>query len=69
LRAVTVFKNVLNDLVQVTFEHYKSIHVQDEYETACGKERLELEWRYRSVVAERLRKYDVRCVVERERTL
>jgi hypothetical protein len=43
LQPATVSKNVLDGHVQETFEHYESVRAHDEYETFCGKERLETE--------------------------
>jgi hypothetical protein len=66
LRAVTVSENVLADRMQATVEHYKSIHAWDDYETACGRDRLEVERRHGIVVAKCLKEFDARCAPNRE---
>jgi hypothetical protein len=53
----------------VTFEHYESVRVHDEYETRQGRERLELERSRRSIVTKRLKEYDDKRAAERERAV
>jgi hypothetical protein len=69
LWAVTVSENVLAKHVQVMFEHYESVHTRDDYETACGRGRLEVERRHETVVAERLKEFDVRHLPDTQRTV
>jgi hypothetical protein len=69
LQAVTVSENVLTDLVQATFEYYESVRSQDDYETACGRERLEVERRHGTIIAERLKEFDASRVADRKRTV
>jgi hypothetical protein len=69
LRVVTVSENVLADHVQATFKHYESICSRDDYETTCGRERLEVERQHGTVVAERLNKFDTRHAADREKTI
>jgi hypothetical protein len=65
----TISNNVLDALVQATFEHYENVRAHDEYVTQCGRERLEVERRRQSIVAERLKEYDNNRAAERERAV
>jgi hypothetical protein len=69
LRPSTVSNNVLDVHVQATFKHYESVRAHDEYVTRCGRERLEVERRRRSIVAEHLKEYDDNRTAERERAV
>jgi hypothetical protein len=69
LQAVTVSDNILANHVQATFEYYESVCARDDYETACGRERLEVERRHGAVVAERLKEFDSRRTTDRERAV
>jgi hypothetical protein len=66
---VTVSENVLADHVQATFEHYKNVCARDDYKMAYGRERLEVERRHMIVVAERLKEFEAKQAVDRERTV
>jgi hypothetical protein len=67
LQAVTVPDNVLADHIQATFEYYKSVRARDDYEMAKGRERLEVERRHGTAIAERLKEFDARVAADRER--
>jgi hypothetical protein len=69
LWAVTVSENDLIDHVQATSKYYESVHARDDYETACGRDRLEVEKRCKTVVAECLKEFDTRRTADRERTV
>ena len=69
LLVVTVTENVLTKHVQATFQYYESIRAWDDYKTACGREHLEVERQREIVVAEHLKEFDVRRVVDREKTV
>ena len=69
LQAMRVSENVFTDHVQATFKYYKNVRDWDDYETACGRERLKVERRRRTIIAECLKEFDVRHAADRERTV
>jgi hypothetical protein len=67
LRPPIVLENVLNDLVHLTFEHYKSVSPHNEYETTYGRECLKTKRQYQSILAKRFKEYDERSAAKKNK--